>query len=93
MLVTNKKIFGRTQNCSEKKFEIFGKFFDGKNFSPNKKISAEDFFVREIFTTIRKDENLRNEDSKSLFIAKIIVCQFHERLCFFQGHSMRPQKG
>ena len=70
MFVTNKKMFGRTQKFLKKNSKS-EKFSNEKNFPQTKKISAEAFFVCEVFTTIRKNENLRNEDSKSLFVTKI----------------------
>ena len=47
-----------------------------------KKSSAEDFLLGEIFTNIRKNENLRNQNSEILLVTKTIVCQFHETRTF-----------
>ena len=96
MLVMNKKIFGRTQKFSEKKFKIYVKIFKWK-----KSTAAQKNYQPKIFSFVKylrwfgKNENLRNEESESLLVTKIIVCQFHEheRSCFSEGHRTWPQNG
>ena len=90
----NKKIFGRTQKFLEEIFKIFVKFWNEKILRPNKKIFGRRFFRSwNIYDYSEKYENRRNEDSESLLVTKIIVCQFHkhERACFPEGHRTWPE--
>ena len=97
MLVRTKNVSKEQKNLRPNT-KIFGKKI--RNLCNNfrmKKISAEQknfrrkiFSFRKYLRLFGKNKNLRNEDSKSLFVTKTIVCQFHEKnVCVFPNAIVR----